>query len=117
MDKLIISTPSELSIIIEETFKKVLLQSNLTTVKSNELPEHLSISQAAEYLNLAKPTLYGFTSNRSIPFIKKGKKLYFKKSDLNKWLSEGRKITKDEIGSVLSKSMVNTGNSVIKIVK
>jgi excisionase family DNA binding protein len=51
----------------------------------------LSINEAAKHLNLARQTLYGFTSNRAIPFIKKGKKLYFKKSDLNIWLEEGKK--------------------------
>ncbi len=51
----------------------------------------LSINEAAKHLNLARQTLYGFTSNRVIPFIKKGKKLYFKKSDLNIWLEEGKK--------------------------
>jgi excisionase family DNA binding protein len=51
-----------------------------TPKKENKL---LSINEAAKYLNLAKQTLYGFTSTRTIPFIKKGKKLYFKKSDLN----------------------------------
>jgi excisionase family DNA binding protein len=51
----------------------------------------LSVNEAAKHLNLARQTLYGFTSNRVIPFIKKGKKLYFKKSDLNIWLEEGKK--------------------------
>lgn len=58
-----------------------------------------TINEAAQYLNLARQTLYGFTSNRTIPFIKKGKKLYFKKSDLEKWLSDGRKKTLDELNA------------------
>jgi excisionase family DNA binding protein len=62
-----------------------------TTPTPQEENKLLSINEAAKYLNLAKQTLYGFTSNRTIPFIKKGKKLYFKKSDLNIWLEEGKK--------------------------
>lgn len=57
----------------------------------------LNIQEAASYLNLAQQTLYGFTSSRTIPFIKKGKKLYFRKSDLDQWLSEGRKATVKEL--------------------
>ena len=76
---------------IEDTLKKVLQQSTLQTAENNSQPELLSISQASEYLNLAKQTLYGFTSKGEIPYLKKGKKLYFKKSELTKWINEGKK--------------------------
>lgn len=59
--------------------------------------KHLSIKEASVFLNLAPQTLYGFTSNRTIPFIKKGKRLYFKKSDLEVWLNDGRKDSLKEI--------------------
>ena len=39
--------------------------------------QFLTIKEAASLLNLAPQTLYGYTSNRTIPFIKKGKKPYF----------------------------------------
>ena len=70
-----------------------------TTPTPQEETKLLSINEAAKYLNLAKQTLYGFTSNRTIPFIKKGKKLYFKKSDLNIWLEEGKKSSIQQIKS------------------
>lgn len=92
MDKLIISTPNELSNLIEDSLKKVLLQSDFQNVENSTLPELLNVTQAAEYLNLAKQTLYGFTSKGVIPYLKRGKKLYFKKSELNKWISEGKKV-------------------------
>lgn len=63
-------------------------------IKADKL---LSIQEAAIFLNLAQQTLYGFTSNRTIPFIKKGKKLYFRKSDLEQWLTDGRKATVKEL--------------------
>ena len=65
----------------------------------------LSVKEAAVFVNLAPQTLYGFTSNRTIPFIKKGKKLYFKKSDLELWLIDGRK---DSIKEILKKDRLNT---------
>lgn len=76
---------------------KQLIKSCIIEGMSESIPTHqeenklLSINEAAKHLNLARQTLYGFTSNRAIPFIKKGKKLYFKKSDLNIWLEEGKK--------------------------
>ena len=59
--------------------------------------EFLTIDQASELLNLAKPTIYTLTHKSKIPFIKKGKKLYFKKSDLIEWLNAGRRLTRTEI--------------------
>jgi excisionase family DNA binding protein len=59
--------------------------------------ELMNISQVAELLNLALPTIYTMTCKREIPFIKKGKKLYFKKKDVLEWLDAGRKLTREEI--------------------
>lgn len=97
MENVIISTQIELANLIEESLKKVLLETQIGKDENNRLPELLNVKQAANYLNLAPQTLYGFTSNRKIPFIKKGKKLYFKKDDLEKWLSDGRKKTVEEL--------------------
>ena len=49
----------------------------------------LNIDEAAQYLSLAKQTLYGFTSRGVIPHLKRGKRLYFKKTTLLKWVNQG----------------------------
>ena len=49
----------------------------------------LSAEQARNYLNVASSTLYGLTSRKEIPFMKKGKRLYFKKEDLQRWVEDG----------------------------
>ena len=64
---------------------------------ANFTDQILSIKEASSFLNLAQQTLYGFTSKRVIPFFKRGKKLYFKKSELENWLIEGRRKSKGEI--------------------
>lgn len=92
MDKFILTTPSELSIIVEEAINKAIIRSSNFKNEKIEIPELLSIDDAAKYLNLAKQTLYGFTSKGVIPYLKKGKKLYFKKSEIDKWINEGKKI-------------------------
>lgn len=89
MEKIIIATLNELTNLIEDSLKKVLLQTDSQKSSESQLPELLNISQAAGYLNLAKQTIYGFTSKGGMPFIKRGKKLYFKKTELDKWLNEG----------------------------
>ena len=45
----------------------------------------------------AKPTVYGYVQNRLIPFHKKGKKLFFLKSEIDAWLRLGRHRTATEI--------------------
>jgi excisionase family DNA binding protein len=45
----------------------------------------------------AKPTVYAYVQNRTIPFHKKGKKLFFLKSEIDTWLKSGRRSTALEI--------------------
>ena len=39
----------------------------------------------------ARQTVYGWVNNRIIPFEKHGKRLFFRKSRIDFWLSNGRK--------------------------
>lgn len=59
--------------------------------------ERMNIAQAAEFLGLAIATIYGKVSRREIPVNKRGKHLYFYKSELEAWIRSGRKKTTDEI--------------------
>jgi excisionase family DNA binding protein len=88
---------SEFRELLKDCVSEGIKESGNNAAKKEEANKLLSISEAASFLNLAIQTLYGFTSNRTIPFIKRGKKLYFKKSELELWLAEGRKATKKEI--------------------
>ena len=55
------------------------------------------IGEAASYCRLSKPTLYALVSQRSIPFSKKGKRLYFSEGELIDWIKQGRKKTQTEL--------------------
>jgi len=50
--------------------------------------ELMRIQEAAQYLNLAKKTLYNMVSQRRIPFIKDRGPLRFDKEHLNDWLQQ-----------------------------
>ena len=104
MEKIIVTTQGELETLIQNTVRKAL--SEQTDKKQDAGSQIFSLTQAASFLQLAKQTLYGYTSKRKIPFIKKGKKLYFRESDLEKWLEAGRKKSRSEISEELTK---NTG--------
>ncbi len=57
----------------------------------------LTVQDAADFVNLAVPTIYGLVSRREIPFSKKGKRLYFLKDELTEWIQTGRRKTVAEI--------------------
>jgi excisionase family DNA binding protein len=101
MEKIILTTPNELEKIIRNSLTEIIQEQAANNSKPRI--ELLSLHEAARYLQLAPQTLYGFTSKRKIPFIKKGKKLYFKETDLENWLETGRKKTTGEYEDKLSK--------------
>ncbi len=96
MDKIIITTPAELESLINDSVKKAISEQNGIT-QTEKSPQLLTVEQACEFLNLAKQTLYGFTSKRLIPFLKRGKKLYFKKTELEEWVNIGKHKSLDEL--------------------
>lgn len=78
----------ELEKLIENAVLRVIGKSQKSEVENNSF---LDIHEASKLLKLAPQTLYGLTSKRLIPFIKKRRKLLFHKNDLDKWAQEGRK--------------------------
>ena len=48
----------------------------------------LSISQAAYYLGISRHTLYGWVSQKRIPYVKVGRRTMFDKKALDKWVEE-----------------------------
>ena len=59
--------------------------------------EIFNISQAADYLGLAKSTLYKMTSCRLIPHAKTGKRIYLKRIELDEWITKHKIKTREEI--------------------
>lgn len=54
--------------------------------------------EACEYLDLSQSHLYKLTSARHIPhFCPQGKKLYFRRDELDLWLQRNRQLTNDEL--------------------
>lgn len=58
----------------------------------------LTLEEAADYLDLSNSYLYKLTSAGKIPHFKPaGKKLYFRRSDLNEYLFQNRVKSQEEI--------------------
>lgn len=65
----------------------------------NQEDQLLTVDGAAEFLDCTKPTIYQKTSKGELPFMKRGKKLYFMKRDLIDYLKAGRNKTNAEIAA------------------
>lgn len=87
--------------------------------KSSELPQDqpeklLTIQEAAQFLNLAVPTIYSKVSKKELPFMKRSKRLYFSKIELLDYIKSGRIKTNEELADEAHKFVRNTRNGRTK---
>lgn len=59
----------------------------------------LSFEEAVMYTGYSKGQLYRLTSERQIPHSKRGKRLFFDKAELDRWLLQDKVQTEAEIDS------------------
>jgi len=65
--------------------------------------EMLNLQETSKYLDISQSHLYKLTSMREIPhFCPNGKKLYFKRSELDQWLQRNKKNSREELASQAS---------------
>jgi predicted DNA-binding transcriptional regulator AlpA len=70
-------------------FRQV-VRSELKNIPTKELtPEIGGIELATKITGLSKASVYRFTCEGTIPYHKKGGKLFFKTSELVKWIESG----------------------------
>jgi len=71
---------------------------NTNSISENPNKEIFTFNDACTFLDYSKSYLYKLTHSRQICHYKpNGKKLYFKRSDLEAWLLRNRVKTADEI--------------------
>jgi excisionase family DNA binding protein len=81
-------------VIIEklDNIEKMLSEQNLLK------KEVLNFSEACQYLDISESHLYKLTSRKQVPhFCPQGKKLYFNRLELDRWLQTNRKNTAEEV--------------------
>ena len=62
--------------------------------------EILTLDEAALYLNQSKSSIYKLTSKKEIPhYSPGGKKIYFRRSEMDEWIFNSRIISSDELRS------------------
>ncbi len=63
----------------------------MSVIRQPVQEEILTIDEAELFTRIPKKTLYQYTSRRIIPYIKPGKHLLFRKTDLLDWLNSHSK--------------------------
>lgn len=72
----------------------------------------LNFDEVAEYTGLSKSHLYKLTSTAGIPCYKPtGKKIYFKKQEIDDWLLRNKKLSANEIDDMAEDHIVSGGQS------
>jgi predicted DNA-binding transcriptional regulator AlpA len=107
MSEIILTTISikEIKQLIEGAVKKAIMQNKNLAEDQNST--FMDVNQAAEFLGIAKATLYGKCCNLLIPHFKKGKKLYFDKAELLDWLKSGKRKTINDINESVNTHLIN----------
>ena len=62
------------------------------------LKEFLTIDEAADFLRISKSLLYKLTRTKEIPTYKpNGKNIYIHRNDLNRWISQNKTLSEEEL--------------------
>ncbi len=78
-------------------FADRLLEEKRISGNNPEEEQPVNIKEVAEILDVSVQHVYSLTSQKKIPHLKRGKKLYFLKSEILSWLKEGKRKTEKEI--------------------
>ncbi len=102
-------TIDELDATIASAVRKALKEVHYPTDSKHEsVEEFIDVEQASKLLNLSKQTIYTKSSKREIPAMKRGKRLYFSKSELMQYIKEGKRLTNEDIEAEAVKYLQKT---------
>jgi excisionase family DNA binding protein len=62
----------------------------------DKMPNH-GMDLAVEVTGLSRSTIYNLICARKMPHYKKGKRLYFKRKELEEWIDKGKRKTVDDV--------------------
>ncbi len=75
--------------------------------------DNMTVDEVAAWLRLEKSQIYQKTHYKTIPFRKRGKRIYFSRRELNEWMVGGRVFTKNERMSIADDKLMNLHKSKI----
>lgn len=97
MEKIIVTTPEELSALIDERFRLAFKHYSPQPDTTPTTRKIMSLTEFCEYARLSRGTVYKLTSQQKVPHSKRGKRLYFDREKVDAWLLENQVATLSEI--------------------
>jgi excisionase family DNA binding protein len=88
--------PFELILERLDRIEKAIQNLNYIVATTDDI-QIMNISEVAAYIKLAKATVYSLTHRNTIPHYKNGKRLYFKKEEIDKWMFSNKIKTGEDI--------------------
>jgi excisionase family DNA binding protein len=83
---------------LEKIESAIVVLANRPMVSAPDPIEDITVvNGASEITHLSIQTIYEKVAANEIPFMKKGKRLYFSRKELIAWIQEGRKKTNAEL--------------------
>lgn len=87
--------------------KNLLIQKQKSKSSSEQVEHLLTIQEAGKFLKLSVPTLYSKVSKSEIPYMKRGKRLYFSATELLDYIKGGKVKSNSEIEKEASNYLLN----------
>jgi excisionase family DNA binding protein len=94
--------PKALAYLVDKIDRlETLLEKQQQAPASEPISKWMDIKELQVFLpdHPATPTVYGWIRNGLIPYYKKGKKLSFKRSEIEDWMNSGRQATDAEVAA------------------
>lgn len=90
--------PNAVSLLTKEVVElKQLIIKGIEHQEADSQDLLLTIQEAAEFLKLSVSTIYSKVSNGELPSMKRGKRLYFSRSELMSYIKQGRRSSNKEL--------------------
>lgn len=81
---------------------------SLLKAKNLQEKEFLTLEEASIYIGQSKSSIYKLTSKKQIPFyVPNGKKIYFKTTELNDWITCNRIDTVDDLENSVNDYLIS----------
>lgn len=93
--RVVVTSQEELQSFIDSAVRRA-VQGLQAPAKEPE-EELLNFDQACDFLGIAKSTGYQRVNRGELPHFKKGRRLYFRKSELVEYIESGRRKTRKEL--------------------
>ena len=79
--------PFEVIVARLETIENLLLDIKHQKLEAKKQAEYFTVKEVAKFLDLTVPTIYSKVNRGQLPYLKRGKRLYFSRETIENWLN------------------------------